>query len=96
LIPPPSKVGNAARPGFAVEQGAGLTIPELDTVVFWELMAGLPKSAPSGDVDPILPEVGMLVCATLWPAPSAVMASITTAARGNFIVFPLLARCAAA
>lgn len=28
LIPPPSKVGNAAVPGFPVEQGAGLTVPE--------------------------------------------------------------------
>jgi len=53
--------------------------------VLWELAAGVLKSAPSGDVDPMPPDVGTLVCATLWLMPSAEMASITAAARKDFI-----------
>ena len=54
-----------------------------------------PKSAPSGDVAPMPlglgaptmpPELGAPVCAALWSRPSA---SISAAARRNFMVFPL-------
>jgi hypothetical protein len=58
--------------------------------VLWEPAAGLLKSAPSGDVDPMPPDKGTPVCATLWLTPSPVMASITAAAKRNLMVFPLL------
>jgi len=53
--------------------------------VLWELVAGVLKSAPSGDVDPMAPGVSMLVCATLRPMPTAEMAKIAAAARKDLI-----------
>ena len=50
-----------------------------------ELPEVSPKFAPSGDVGPMLPGLTVPVCATLWPTPSAVMASIATAGRKDFI-----------
>jgi hypothetical protein len=50
-----------------------------------ELPEVSPKFAPSGDVGPMLPGLTVPVCATLWPTPSAVMASIATTGRKDFI-----------
>jgi hypothetical protein len=50
-----------------------------------ELPEVSPKFAPSGDVGPMLPGLTVPVCATLWPTPSAVMASIATSGRKDFI-----------
>jgi hypothetical protein len=114
LSPAPSKVDSPVAPEPSLVQGAGWVN---GAGVIWELLPGVwpksapsgdvtptppglgvpvcaalgelsevwPKSAPSGDVTPTLPGPDAPVCAALWPTPSAVMASITAAARKDFI-----------
>jgi hypothetical protein len=94
LTPPPSNGDSTVAPESPLAQGAGLATPAVVAVVLWELSGLWPKSIPSGDVAPmplglgapIMPP-GLVapVCAALWPTPSAVMASITAAARKDFI-----------
>ena len=40
---------------------------------------------PSGDVDPMMPGKGALVCAEIWSTPSTAIASIRAIARKAFI-----------
>jgi hypothetical protein len=40
---------------------------------------------PSGDVDPMTPGKGALVCAEIWSTPSTAIASIRAIARKAFI-----------
>ena len=83
LSPSPSKVDSPVAPEPSLVQGAGLVN---GAGVIWKLLPGVwPKSAPSGDVAPMPPGLGVPVCAALWPTPSAVMASSTAAARKDFI-----------
>jgi hypothetical protein len=89
LTPPPSKVGSAAVPGFPLGQGAGFTVPEYCMVALCGAAANPLKPVPSGEVKPMPPGVTGLVCAVLWPAPRAVVASIIAAARKDFIQSPL-------
>jgi hypothetical protein len=94
LTPPPSNGDSPVAPESPLVQGAGLAAPAVVAVVLWELSGLWPKSIPSGDVAlmplglgaPTMPP-GLVapVCAALWPTPSAVMASITAAARKDFI-----------
>jgi hypothetical protein len=84
--PPPPKVVRATAPGPPLVHGAGLATSVYGAGVIWELLPGVwPKSAPSGDVAPMLPGLDVSVCAALWPRPSAVMERITAVARKDFI-----------
>jgi hypothetical protein len=94
LTPPPSNGDSPVAPESPLVQGAGLAAPAVVAVVLWELSGLWPKSIPSGDVAPMPlglgaptmpPGLVAPVCAALWPTPSAVMASITAAARKDFI-----------
>jgi hypothetical protein len=76
LSPAPSKVDSPVAPEPSLVQGAGLVN---GAGVIWELLPAVwPKSAPSGDVTPTPPGLGVPVCAALeelpevWPksAPS--------------------------
>jgi hypothetical protein len=60
--PPPPKVDRATAPGPPLVQGAGLTTSVYGAGVVWELSpGGWPKSAPSDDVAPMPPGLGMPV-----------------------------------
>ena len=62
LSPMPSKVDRATAPGPPLVQGAGLATSVYGAGVIWELSPkGWPKSAPSGDVAPTSPWLGMPV-----------------------------------
>jgi hypothetical protein len=62
LSPPPAKVERATAPGPPLVQGAGLATSVYGAGVIWELSPrGWPKSAPSGDVAPTPPWLGMPV-----------------------------------
>ena len=62
LSPPPAKVERATAPGPPLVQGAGLATSVYGAGVVWELSpGGWPKSAPSGDVAPMPPGLGMPV-----------------------------------
>jgi hypothetical protein len=86
LIPPPSNGDGGTVPRFPAEQGAaGLPVPEKGMAVPWELPTGSSNSAPSGDVDPMPPDKGALVCAVLRPMPSTRTARTRDAATKGFI-----------
>jgi hypothetical protein len=75
LSPLPSKVDRATAPGPPLAQGPGLAASVNGAGVVWELSPrGWPKSAPSGDVAPMPPWLGMPVgeLPRVWPksAPS--------------------------
>ena len=81
LSPLPSKVDRATAPGPPLAQGPGLAASVNGAGVVWELSPrGWPKSAPSGDVAPMPPWLGMLVgeLPRVWPksAPSGEVAAI--------------------
>ena len=62
LSPLPPKVVRATAPGPPLVQGAGLATSVYGAGVIWELSPkGWPKSAPSGDVAPTSPWLGMPV-----------------------------------
>jgi hypothetical protein len=64
LSPPLSKGDRATAPGPPLVQGAGLATSVNGAGVVWELSPrGWPKSAPSGDVAPMLPGLDVPVCA---------------------------------
>jgi hypothetical protein len=126
LSPPSSNGDRATAPRPPLVQGAGLATSVNGAGVVWELSpGGWPKSDPSGDVGPMLPELDVPVCAALgelpstwpksapsgdvgpmlgrvdvvpvcaapWPTASAVMISITAAARKGFIGMTVRQRC---
>ena len=67
LSPAPSKVDSPVAPEPSLVQGAGLVN---GAGVIWELLPGVwPKSAPSGDVAPMPPGLGVPVCAALGELP---------------------------
>jgi hypothetical protein len=75
LSPLPSKVDRATAPGPPLAQGPGLTASVNGAGVVWELSPmGWPKSAPSDDVAPMPPGLGMRIreLPEVWPksAPS--------------------------
>ena len=75
LSPLPSKVDRATAPGPPLAQGPGLTASVNGAEVVWELSPmGWPKSAPSDDVAPMPPGLGMRIreLPEVWPksAPS--------------------------
>ena len=67
LSPAPSKVDSPVAPEPSLVQGAGLVN---GAGVIWELLPGVwPKFAPSGDVAPMPPGLGVPVCAALGELP---------------------------
>jgi hypothetical protein len=67
LSPPPSKVDSPVAPEPSLVQGAELLN---GAGVIWELLPGVwPKSAPSGDVTPTSPGLGVPLCAALGELP---------------------------
>jgi hypothetical protein len=83
-IPPPSNVGSVAEPALPVEHGAEFTVPEYGMAELWEFAEGVLKSVPSGEVVPMTPGRGALVCAAIWSIPDAAIASITAIVRKGF------------
>jgi hypothetical protein len=81
LSPPPPKVDRATAPGPPLVQGAGWATSVYGAGVVWELSPrGWPKSAPSGEVAPMPPGLGMPVgeLPEVWPksAPSGEVAAM--------------------
>ena len=81
LSPLPSKGDRATAPGPPLVQGAGLVTSVYGAGTVWELSpGGWPKSAPSGDVAPTSPWLGMPVgeLPRVWPksAPSGDVAPL--------------------
>jgi hypothetical protein len=88
LSSPPSKVDRATAPGPPLVQGPGLAASVNGAGVVWELLPGVwPKSAPSGDVAPMPPGLGMPVgeLPEVWPksAPSGDVAPMLPGLDGS-------------
>jgi hypothetical protein len=84
-----SKLLPGVWPKFAPSGDVAATLPPGPVAPVCVALGALPgvwpRSAPSGDVAPITPGLVVPVCAALWPTPSA---SISVAARRNFILIP--------